>query len=96
MTFQYSCKVAETARKLAIFVISDEVYGHITFGSNPFVPMGVFSSIVPVITIGSLSKRWFVPGWRFGWIATCDTHGNFQKTGLVFVLTFDIFYSYNY
>ncbi|KAG4960968.1 hypothetical protein JHK87_037601 [Glycine soja] len=45
--------------------------------------MGVFSSIVPVITIGSLSKRWLVPGWRTGWIATCDPHGIFQKTGLV-------------
>lgn len=82
-TYQHLKKVAETARKLGIFVISDEVYAHITFGSNPFVPMGVFSSIVPVITIGSLSKRWFVPGWRFGWIATCDSHGIFQKTGIL-------------
>ncbi|KAK2424613.1 Tyrosine transaminase family protein [Trifolium repens] len=52
-------------------------------GSNPFVPMGVFSSIVPVITIGSLSKRWLVPGWRTGWIATCDPNKIFQKTGIV-------------
>ncbi|XP_061366123.1 probable aminotransferase TAT2 [Gastrolobium bilobum] len=82
-TYQHLKKVAETARKLGIFVISDEVYAHIAFGSNPFVPMGVFSSIVPVITIGSLSKRWLVPGWRFGWIATCDPHGTFQKTGIM-------------
>lgn len=82
-TYQHLKRVAEIARKLGIFVISDEVYAHVTFGNNPFVPMGVFSPIVPVITIGSLSKRWLVPGWRFGWIATCDPHGVFQKTEVV-------------
>ncbi|KAJ7948347.1 Tyrosine aminotransferase [Quillaja saponaria] len=76
-------KVAETARKLGICVISDEVYGHLTFGGNPFVPMGVFGSIVPVFTLGSLGKRWNVPGWRLGWIVTCDTNAIFQKTGIV-------------
>ncbi|XP_019437617.1 PREDICTED: probable aminotransferase TAT2 [Lupinus angustifolius] len=45
--------------------------------------MAVFSSIVPVITIGSLSKRWFVPGWRFGWIATCDPNGILKQTGIL-------------
>ncbi|XP_061368176.1 probable aminotransferase TAT2 [Gastrolobium bilobum] len=82
-TYQHLKRVAETARRLGIFVISDEVYAHVAFGSIPFVRMGVFSSIVPVITIGSLSKRWFVPGWRIGWIATCDPHGIFQKSGIL-------------
>ncbi|XP_020229357.1 tyrosine aminotransferase isoform X3 [Cajanus cajan] len=82
-TYQHLKRVAKIARKLGILVISDEVYAHVTFGRNPFVPMGVFSSIVPVISIGSLSKRWFVPGWRIGWIATCDPRGIFQKTGVV-------------
>ncbi|XP_027342895.1 probable aminotransferase TAT2 isoform X2 [Abrus precatorius] len=82
-TYQHLKRVAEIARKLGIFVISDEVYGHVTYGSNPFVPMGVFAPIVPVITIGSLSKRWLVPGWRLGWIAACDPHGIFQKTGVL-------------
>lgn len=44
-------------------VIDDEVYEHITFGSTPFIPTGMFGSIVPVITLGSISKRWIVPGW---------------------------------
>lgn len=36
------------------------------------MPMGVFGSIVPVLTLGSLSKRWIVPGWRLGWFVITD------------------------
>ncbi|XP_020229425.1 probable aminotransferase TAT2 isoform X2 [Cajanus cajan] len=82
-TYEQLKRVAEIASKLGIFVISDEVYAHVAFGSKPFVPMGEFSSIVPVITIGSLSKRWFIPGWRIGWLAICDPHGIFKKSGVV-------------
>jgi len=59
-------------------VIADEVYGHLAFGSKPFVPMGVFGSIVPVLTLGSLSKRWIVPGWRLGWFVTTYPSGSFK------------------
>jgi hypothetical protein len=76
------CQVAETARMLGIMVISDEVYGHLTFGSAPFVPMGVFASTVPVLTLGSISKRWIVPGWRMGWLVTNDPNGILQDSGV--------------
>lgn len=72
--------MAETAKELGILVITDEVYGHLTFGSKPFVPVGVFGSIVPVITLGSISKRWAVTGWKLGWLVTCDPSGNLQKS----------------
>lgn len=45
---------------------------------NPFVPMGVFGSIVPVLTLGSLSKRWLVPGWRLGWFVITDPNDIFK------------------
>jgi tyrosine aminotransferase len=61
-------------------VIADEVYDHLTFGNTPFIPMGVFGEMVPVITLGSISKRWLVPGWRLGWIATCDPKGVLKET----------------
>ncbi|XP_074270238.1 nicotianamine aminotransferase 1-like [Silene latifolia] len=82
-TYNHLQKVAEIARKLGIMIISDEVYGQLTFGNNPFVPMGEFASIVPVITLGSLSKRWIVPGWRLGWLVVNDTQGILLKSGVV-------------
>lgn len=60
-------------------MIADEVYGHLAFGDTPFVPMGRYGTIVPVLTLGSLSKRWIVPGWRLGWFVTSDPCGMFRN-----------------
>ncbi|KAL8468778.1 hypothetical protein ACS0TY_031827 [Phlomoides rotata] len=76
-TFEHMQKIAETAERLGIVLISDEVYYHIVFGSKEFIPMGVLGSVTPVLTLGSISKRWLVPGWRFGWIAATDPNGRY-------------------
>ncbi|WCJ32206.1 Tyrosine transaminase family protein [Euphorbia peplus] len=78
-SYRHLQEIAETAEKLNLVVIADEVYGHLTFGKNPFVPMGTFGSIAPVLTLGSLSKRWIVPGWRLGWFVTTDPSSMFRK-----------------
>ncbi|XP_019414187.1 PREDICTED: probable aminotransferase TAT2 [Lupinus angustifolius] len=85
-TYNHLEKIAETAKRVGTIVIADEVYGHLAFGANPFVPMGVFGSIVPVLTLGSLSKRWIVPGWRLGWFVTNDPSGTYRKPKVVEVI----------
>ncbi|KAL5564317.1 hypothetical protein UlMin_027481 [Ulmus minor] len=82
-SYQHLEKIAETAKKLRIPVIADEVYGHLAFGEKPFVPMGVFGETVPILTLGSLSKRWLVPGWRLGWFVTTDPTGMFRKPKVI-------------
>ncbi|KAL0443558.1 UNVERIFIED_CONTAM: putative aminotransferase TAT2 [Sesamum latifolium] len=82
-TYQHLKEIAETAKRLGIVVIADEVYGHLAFGANPFVPMGVFGSLTPVLTLGSMSKRWLVPGWRLGWLVTNDPDGSLKSPKFV-------------
>ncbi|MBA0613879.1 hypothetical protein Godav_014237 [Gossypium davidsonii] len=60
-SYEHLNKVAETARKLGILVIADEAYDNLTFGSTPYVPMRVFGLTLPILTMGSISKRWVVP-----------------------------------
>ncbi|KAM1356797.1 hypothetical protein ACFX13_031600 [Malus domestica] len=82
-SYQHLEKISETAKKLRIPVIADEVYGHLAFGDKQFVPMGVFGSTVPVLTLGSLSKRWIVPGWRLGWFVTTDPCGMYRTPKVI-------------
>ncbi|XP_024536669.1 probable aminotransferase TAT2 [Selaginella moellendorffii] len=65
-------QVAKLAGKLRVPIIADEIYAHMAFEGSKFVPMGAFASHVPVLTVGGISKRWFVPGWRLGWLSVCD------------------------
>ncbi|XP_057792503.1 probable aminotransferase TAT2 [Salvia miltiorrhiza] len=82
-TLDHMQKIAETAQRKGIIVIADEVYRHIVFGNQEFIPMGIFGSLTPVLTVGSLSKRWLIPGWRLGWIAASDPNRLLNKSGII-------------
>ncbi|WVR09183.1 tyrosine aminotransferase [Kwoniella sp. DSM 27419] len=67
-------KIIAVADKHKVPIIADEIYGHMTW-TAPFVPMASLSDSVPIITLSGLSKRFLVPGWRFGWVAVHDPLG---------------------
>jgi aspartate/methionine/tyrosine aminotransferase len=58
------------ARERGIAIISDEVYGTLTYDGSAHAPS--FLSIAgpddPVFVIGSFSKPWAMTGWRIGWL----------------------------
>lgn len=94
MSSLHGDKIAETACKLGILLIADEVYDHYAFGDKPFVSMAEFAEIVPVVLLGAISKRWFVPGWRLGWMVTLDPHSIMKDSGVCF-LAIDLYFGYS-
>lgn len=57
-------------------IVSDEVYGDLTFGNSRFHPLAdvaaASGSRVPVITASGIGKQFLLPGWRVGWIVFHD------------------------
>eukprot|EP00529_Nitzschia_sp_RCC80_P012082 CAMPEP_0113453122 /NCGR_PEP_ID=MMETSP0014_2-20120614/7197_1 /TAXON_ID=2857 /ORGANISM="Nitzschia sp." /LENGTH=558 /DNA_ID=CAMNT_0000344511 /DNA_START=111 /DNA_END=1787 /DNA_ORIENTATION=+ /assembly_acc=CAM_ASM_000159 len=64
-------------------IVTDEVYGTLTFGTNQFHPMAQIAARygrqVPIISASGLSKQFMVPGWRVGWLTFQDnTRGSLR------------------
>lgn len=68
--------IARFAQRYQIPIISDEIYGDLTFGPNKFFPMAQIAARlgrhVPVITTSGISKQFLLPGWRVGWLTFHD------------------------
>jgi alanine-synthesizing transaminase len=59
-------------------IISDEIYDGLDFSGN-FVSLASRSNDVPVITLNGVSKVYFAPGWRIGYMAWHDPNGVLTK-----------------
>ncbi|MEO9258402.1 MAG: pyridoxal phosphate-dependent aminotransferase [Crocinitomicaceae bacterium] len=60
--------LAEVIKKSGIYVISDEIYEHINFGSQ-HASLAAFDAIKDqVITVNGISKAFAMTGWRLGYI----------------------------
>lgn len=59
-------------------IISDEIYDGLDFSGN-FVSLASRSNDVPVITLNGVSKVYFAPGWRIGYMAWHDPKGVLTK-----------------
>ncbi len=55
-------------------IISDEIYDGLDFSGN-FVSLAARSHDVPVIVLNGVSKVYFAPGWRIGYMAWHDPLG---------------------
>jgi aspartate/methionine/tyrosine aminotransferase len=63
-------EVLAFARKRGIAVISDEVYGTLTFDGSAHAPsfLEIAAPDDNVFVINSFSKAWAMTGWRIGWL----------------------------
>ncbi|ARD43847.1 aminotransferase class I/II-fold pyridoxal phosphate-dependent enzyme [Colwellia sp. PAMC 21821] len=60
--------VAEICKRHDLWLISDEVYSTVTFGTEHFSPCALPGMAERTITINSLSKSHAMTGWRLGWV----------------------------
>lgn len=62
---------AVVAQHPGIFVLADEIYEYITFGSKKFFSIGSIPAVKDqVITINGFSKGFAMTGWRLGYTAS--------------------------
>ena len=73
------------AEKHKLPIIADEVYGNMVFRGKDFYYMSELTQRVPILSCNSLSKRFLLPGWRFGWIALHDPK-DYLKSKAYFIL----------
>ena len=63
-------EIAELARRHNLIIFADEIYDKLIIDNDdPHVAMAAVapSMLLPVITVGGLSKNYLAPGWRIGW-----------------------------
>jgi len=73
-------KIVAVAQEYKLPIIADEVYYDLSFDpTRQFHSFAKFGSEIPLLTIGSLSKLYCVPGWRCGWVIAYNKDGYFDK-----------------
>ncbi len=62
--------VASLAREHDAWVVTDEVYEHLTFDGTPHVPVATLPGMAErTLTISSAAKTFSVTGWKVGWVS---------------------------
>lgn len=62
--------IADLAREHDAWVVSDEVYEHMTYDGAVHVPIATLPGMAErTLTIGSAGKAFSVTGWKIGWIS---------------------------
>jgi tyrosine aminotransferase len=76
---QHLFEITKIAEKYRLPIIADEVYGDMVFRGKEFFYMSELTQNVPILSCNALSKRFLLPGWRFGWIAIHDPRDHLKS-----------------
>lgn len=85
-------EILSIAEKYKVPIIADEVYEGMTFSDVKFTSFGELTTNVPIFICGGMSKKFFAPGWRTGWLVLSGPKGVFEEVrkgieGLTSILT---------
>ncbi|CAH1396524.1 unnamed protein product [Nezara viridula] len=76
---EHLISILEIAKKYHLPIIADEIYEHLVFEGEKFIPMASLSDEVPILSCSGLTKRFLIPGWRMGWVIIHDKNEIFDK-----------------
>jgi tyrosine aminotransferase len=75
-SYQHLCDLLDLAYKYEIPIVSDEIYGELTYGNSKFIPLIEVVSKerkdTAVIVASGIGKQYMLPGWRVGWVTFYD------------------------
>lgn len=63
--------ILDIAKRHNLIILSDEIYHKLLYDGQFYSP-AKYAGDVPVLVFNGLSKSYFVPGWRIGWLVVCD------------------------
>lgn len=77
MTREDQAALLAFTRKRGIAIISDEVYGTLTYDGSAHAPsfLQIAEPEDDVFVINSFSKAWAMTGWRIGWLVHPERYG---------------------
>jgi aspartate/methionine/tyrosine aminotransferase len=71
--------IVDIAGEYGFPVISDEIYGLITFDGVKAKSIASVAGDVPTIVLSGMSKFFMAPGWRVGYVAFHDPEGKMEE-----------------
>ncbi|WP_232627034.1 aminotransferase class I/II-fold pyridoxal phosphate-dependent enzyme [Streptomyces alfalfae] len=67
--------IADVARRHGLVLLADEIYADFLYDGIRHIPLATCAPDVPCLTLGGLSKRSRIPGYRMGWLALTGPRG---------------------
>jgi aspartate/methionine/tyrosine aminotransferase len=72
-------KIVDIAGENDVMIVSDEMYGMITYDDIDFPSMAKVAGDVPIIVVNGMSKFFMRTGWRIGYCAIHDPEGKISE-----------------